>query len=457
MNGMLETAFSLPASSAVVAFVTTIHLALVLLRQHRSARRLAQTPILLPSLFLTVAPWLLPAPAWLAAGLLVHITWFILCERLLAPAVPAAATVAARPVPVAASASSAARPPAPGGFVAAPVLAVIDETSDIRTFRLLRPEGFTFLPGQFLNVRVKVDGKPLVRCYSISSAPESSGYLEISVKRQGLVSNLLHSTLRPGSVLSIKGAGGRFVYPDGDDRPLVLVGGGVGITPLMSMLRHAVAADPARPVTLLFSSRTVAEIPFRDELATLRSRHPQVELCLRASRDVAAPGIGAGRLDEVCLRRHVPEIANSVFMICGPLPMIDAMKALLPRLGARPDDVRAEAFEAAVAASRERDDLAPVIPIAAGAHAGAGFSITLAVSKRTLPAGRGQSLLDACEAGGVDSIPSSCRAGMCMTCRTRLVGGEVECSSDSLDAEDRAAGYVLPCVAWPKSDCVLEA
>jgi ferredoxin-NADP reductase len=247
------------------------------------------------------------------------------------------------------------------------------------------------------------------------------------------------------------------VYPDGDDRPLVLVGGGVGITPLMSMLRHAVAADPARPVTLLFSARTVAEIPFRDELATLRSRHPQIDLCLRASRDAAAPGIGAGRLDEACLRRHVPEIADSVFMICGPLPMIDAMRTLLQRLGARPDDVRAEAFEAAVAASRERDDLAPVIPIAAATHAGAGFTITLAVSKRTLPAGRGQSLLDACEAGGVDSIQSSCRAGMCMTCRTRLVAGEVECSSDSLDAEDRAAGYVLPCVAWPKTDCVLEA
>jgi hypothetical protein len=106
MSGMIETAISLPASSAVVAFVTTIHLALVLLRQHRSARRLAQAPILLPSLFLTVAPWLLPAPAWLAAGLLVHIAWFILCERLLAPA---AAAVAARPVPVASAASPAAR------------------------------------------------------------------------------------------------------------------------------------------------------------------------------------------------------------------------------------------------------------------------------------------------------------------------------------------------------------
>ena len=455
---MFDSALTAPASSAVVAFVTTIHLALALLRQHRSARRIAQAPILLPSLFLTAAPWLLPAPAWLVIGLAVHIAWFVACERMLAPVAPALAAAPPRQAAAAPSSSTrAAQPPAAGGFVPAPVLAVLDETADIRTFRLLWPEGFTFQPGQFLNVRVKVDGKPLVRCYSISSAPENIGYLEISVKRQGVVSNLLHATVRPGSVLTIKGAGGRFVYPAGDDRPLVLVGGGVGITPLISMLRHAVAADPARPVTLLLSSRTAADIPFRDELVAIRNRHPQVQLCLRASRDAAAPGVGAGRLDEECLRRHAPDAANSIFMICGPLPMIDAMKSLLQRLGARAEDVRAEAFEAAVAASRERDELAQVIPIAAGARATASYSVTLSVTGRTLPIGRGQSLLDACEAGGVDAIPSSCRAGMCMTCRTRLLEGEVDCSSDSLDADDRAAGYVLPCVAWPKSDCVLEA
>ena len=457
---MLDSAFTSPASSAVVAFVTTIHLALALLRQHRSARRLSQAPILLPSLFLTAAPWLLPSPPWLAAGLAVHIVWFVLCERLLASPAPAPATATPRPEATARppAARPAAQAPPAGGFVPAPVLATLDETADIRTFRLLRPEGFTFQPGQFLNVRVKVDGKPLVRCYSISSAPESSGYLEISVKRQGVVSNLLHATVRPGSVLQVKGvAGGRFVYPEGDDRPLILLGGGVGITPLISMLRHAVVADPTRPVTLLLSSRTAADIPFRDELATIRSRHPQVQVCLRCSRDAAALGVGAGRIDEECIRGHAPDAANSIFMICGPPPMIDAMKALALRLGARADDVRAEAFEAAVAASRERDELAQVIPIGAAARAAAGCSVTLAVTGRTLPVGRGQSLLDACEAGGIDSIPSSCRAGMCMTCRTRLVKGEVDCASESLDAEDRAAGYVLPCVAWPKGDCVLDA
>ena len=450
---MIDSTLTSPASSAVIAFVTTIHLALVLLRHHRSARRLARAPILIPSVLLTASPWFLTAPVWLAGALLAHIAWFVACETLLPS--PVMSSAAAKVPPAAPRPVRAA--PAAAGFVPAPVLAVLEETADIRTFRMLRPDGFAFAPGQFLNVRVNVDGKPLVRCYSISSAPESAGYLEISVKRQGVVSNLLHATIRPGSMLTVKGAAGRFVYPAGDDRPLVLVGGGVGITPLISMLRHAVAAEPTRPVTLLLSARTVADIPFRDELVTLRNRNPQVQVCLRVSRGTAAPGVDAGRIDDECLRRHVPEVANSIFMICGPLPMIDAMKAQLGRLGARAEDVRAEAFETAVAAAHEREELAQVIPIGTGARAAAPLSVTLSLTGRSVPVGRGQSLLEACEAGGVQTIPSSCRAGRCMTCRTRLVNGEVDCSSDSLDAEDRAAGYVLPCVAWPKSDCVIEA
>jgi glycine betaine catabolism B len=441
-----------PASSATIAFVTTIHLALSLLRQHRSARRFSQAPILVPSLLLMASPWLLATPVWLVGALLTHIGWFVACERMLLPAAPRAVATAA-PLSATTHHSRAEPMRANGGFSPAPVLAVLEETADIRTFRILRPDGFTFLAGQFLNVRVKVDGKPLVRCYSISSAPESAGCLEISVKRQGVVSNLLHASIRPGSVLTIKGAGGRFVYPDEDDRPLVLLGGGVGVTPLISMLRHAVAADPARPVTLLLSARTEADIPFKDELATIRIRHPQVRLGLRTSRRAGGPGTTTGRIDEEYLRSHVPDPANSVFMICGPLQMIEGMKTLLQRVGARAEDVRSEAFEAAVAASQDRAELARVIPIDAAAR----LSLTLAVTGRSVPVGRGQSLLEACEAGGVHTIPSSCRAGMCMTCRTRLVRGSVDCSSDSLDAEDRAAGYVLPCVAWPKTDCVLEA
>lgn len=448
------------AGSAAVAFVTTIHLAMALLRHYRSVRGSGQVAVLLPSALLTFSPWVLPTPLWLAAGVAVHLAWFAVCERLLPQkaAVTSARTLkpAGAPAPSRAAFGERPAPAAGSAFTPVPVLAVIDESPDIRTFRMLRPDGFTFTAGQFLTVRVSVDGKPLVRCYSISSAPASSGYLEISVKRQGMVSNLLHATLRPGSVIAIKAAAGQFRYPASDDRPLVLIAGGVGITPLISMLRHAIASQPTRPVTLFLSVRSEHDIPFHDELLAIRARHPQVQLCVRTSRAAGAPGITAGRIDEACVRRYVADPANSIFMICGPLAMIEAMRALLLRLGAPAENVRFEAFEAAVAAAREHEGerLAPVVAI--GVQRAAAPRLTLALSKQTVAVGRGQSLLDACEAAGVE-IPSSCRAGMCLTCRTRLLQGEVDCSSESLDAEDRASGYVLPCVSWPKTDCVLEA
>jgi ferredoxin-NADP reductase len=113
-----------------------------------------------------------------------------------------------------------------------------------------------------------------VRCYSISSPPDTKGYLEISVRRQGLVSGTLHATMRAGATLAINRPAGQFVYPGGDDRPIALVAGGIGITPLLSMLRHAVASDPTRPITLLYSARREHDIAFLNELRVLAARHP---------------------------------------------------------------------------------------------------------------------------------------------------------------------------------------
>jgi len=118
----------------------------------------------------------------------------------------------------------------------------------------------------------------MVRHYSISSAPESADHLEISVKRQGTVSSALHATVGVGSLLPVEPPAGRFVYPAGDPRHLVLIAGGIGCTPLMSMLRHAVVRDPERPVTYLLSARTEKDVPFRAEISQLRQSHPQIRV-----------------------------------------------------------------------------------------------------------------------------------------------------------------------------------
>jgi ferredoxin-NADP reductase len=294
------------------------------------------------------------------------------------------------------------------------------------------------------------------------SSPASRGYLEISVKRQGLVSSTLHATIRPGSVLSIRPPAGAFVYPEGDDRPLVLVSGGVGCTPMISMLRHAVACEPSRAVVYLFSAKGESDIAFRQELALLGRRHPQVRIVVALTRGEANPRFYAGRIDEKLIRQVVPDPAQSLFYVCGPQGMIQGIRTLLGRIGVPPAQVRSEAFEAAVAASRvppgaESPAPEPVAVVAqVGATGGGRTSVRLSVSGKTVCPAGGQTLLEAAETARVE-IASSCRSGVCGTCRTRLVSGEVECSADAMDESDREQGYIYPCVAWAKGDCVLEA
>jgi ferredoxin-NADP reductase len=445
---------SVPA--AVLAVVTTVHLSILLLRANRSSNGLKQALVLIPSAVFTATPWFLSTPPEVVIGILLHLGWFAACEKFLPAPVAPARTASPPPRQAPPPVSKQAPAPAPKGFVQVPVITVIRETEDITTFRLARPEGFEFSAGQFLTVRVNVDGQPVVRCYTISSAPEATGYLEISVKRQGLLSGTLHATIRPGSMVSIRAAAGAFTYPKGDDRPLVLLAGGVGITPMICMLRHAVQADPNRPVTLLYSVHTQRDIAFRDELWLLDRRNPQIKTVITTTRGPHATEYLSGRIDGRMLQEQVDNLRNNIFMICGPGPMIEAIKKTLAELGVPESQVRSEAFEAAIASSAAAESETPAEGPAAAAASGADFELRLIETGTTVTASNSCTLLESCEAAGLD-LPAACRAGVCGTCRARLVCGRVRCESDLLDEADRAEGYILPCVSWPEEDCALEA
>lgn len=441
-----------PLEASWLSAATTFHLALAALCSHRQPARRWTSPLALVSVLLAGAPWAFPTLVGVLAGLAVHAVWFAICVRLTPAATP---QVAAPAPPTPRATPPLARRAAdtkPKGFVQTPILAVLQESADIRTFRLARPEGFDFTPGQFLTLRVRADGKDVVRCYSISSPPAACGYLEISVRRQGLVSNALHAMARPGSMLSVRAPAGAFVYPGGDDRPIVLLAGGIGITPLMSMLRHALMTEPTRPVTLLYSARDLGEFAFRDELLTLTRRHEDLRLVFAVTRGEAPPDVRRGRIDATLLAATVPDLQHAISMICGPQAMIDDLTATLHQLGVPPDQVRSERFEAAVAASAGRPSTAAE---PAAAASGGAFQMQERRSARTVPVTRGQTLLDAADAHGLE-IPSLCRAGVCGTCRTKVLEGDVRCDGGVLDDADRASGYVLACVASPRSHCVIE-
>ena len=237
------------------------------------------------------------------------------------------------------------------GFVQVPVIAVLDQTHDIRSFRLARPKGFDFQAGQYLTLAFGVNGERVLRCFSISSAPETSDHLEISVKRRGTVSSALHSLAGVQSLLSIKPPAGRFVYPGEDERPLLLLAGGVGCTPLMSMLRHAAAASPSRQVTYLISVRTARDIAFLQEIARLRQQSPRIRVGVTLTRE-SRPGFSSGRIDRALLRRAAPDPEHTHVCICAPPPMLEEMKGLLAELGVPAGQMRWEVFDNSIAGSR---------------------------------------------------------------------------------------------------------
>lgn len=463
MNELLSAGLSSSTSApvSVLAFVTTVHCAMLMLVRHRTGTRFGL--VLLPSIVFVACPWFLATPLWLAVVLATHAGWVVACEKLIRPGTdaPSKAAVSSGRSVVAAPFQPAARPASQpstrSGFSPQPVLAVFSETQDIRTFRFARPEGFTFRPGQFVMVRVEIDGKPIVRCYSVSSSTAASGYLEISVRRQGNVSGFLHATVRPGSLLQVRGPGGTFVYPEGR-RPIVLLAGGIGITPLLSMLRYAVDHEPSRPVTLVFSAKTEEQMPFLDDLRLLARRHPQFRLVVALSRGSDKNEYFSGRIDRALIETAVDHLRESVYLICGPAAMIEQMQTILESAGVPRSQVHYEKFEAAVAAatasvgggSRPTSGLGPVAGTAVA------LSLKLERSGRVVTVEEGQTILEAAECAGED-LPSMCRAGVCGTCQVRLIQGDVEGEFDIIDERDRAKGEVLACVARPVTNCVIDA
>lgn len=173
-----------------------------------------------------------------------------------------------------------------------------DRAHTLCSFRLEPVDGAPlppFVPGQFLTLAIPVGAdRTLYRCYSLSDGPSASNY-RISVKRvlapavrpelpRGVCSNQLHDGLQLGDVIRAKAPAGRFVVEPGSSVPIVLIAGGIGITPLLSMLRGGLAADPSRPVHLYYGVRHGSELGFRSELAELARLNPSLHLCVVYSR-----------------------------------------------------------------------------------------------------------------------------------------------------------------------------
>jgi ferredoxin-NADP reductase len=224
------------------------------------------------------------------------------------------------------------------------------ETAHVKSFTLTLPMWMRHRAGQHYDIRLTAeDGYQAQRSYSIASEPEREGEVEITVERilDGEVSTYLHDVLLLGDRMEVRGPiGGYFVWEATMHEPLVLIAGGSGIVPLMSMLRHRAAAGGTNPTALLYSSRAFEDIIYKDELETLRSMEdgPQVFHTLTRAQPTGWKGY-ARRIDQEMLREVAEPLGRSVQVyICGPTLLVESAANSLVRIGLNANQIRTERF-----------------------------------------------------------------------------------------------------------------
>jgi 3-ketosteroid 9alpha-monooxygenase subunit B len=321
------------------------------------------------------------------------------------------------------------------------VARIVEETADARSIVLDVPpplaRDFAYRAGQFVTVEIDVGGQKLRRCYSLASSPDCDGEHKVTVKRVrgGPVSNWLNDSLRAGDVLSVLKPEGRFVL-DAGDAPLVLFGGGSGITPVVSIVKTALATTK-RGVTLLYANRDARSVIFADELARLERAHPGRLRVLHRLDDTH------GMLDEGAVRALASEQRDAAFYLCGPGPFMSLVERSLAAAGVPEERVRVERF----VFTPHSHDAAPPAPD--GAETPEFVDVTLRGERHHVPYVAGKTLLQTARDAGLDA-PYSCEEGFCGCCASDLLEGRVVMAADdALSNEEKKRGMILACQSRP--------
>ncbi|MBX9645009.1 MAG: 2Fe-2S iron-sulfur cluster binding domain-containing protein [Novosphingobium sp.] len=341
------------------------------------------------------------------------------------------------------------------------VVQIVRETPTVQTFRLADPGSdrlpFDFLPGQFLQVEVTPEAeKTARRSYTIASSPTQRAYVELTVKREelGAVSKYLHDKLAAGDLLKVTGPFGEFTFTGTDAESIVLIAGGVGITPMMSVLRYLTDIAWPGQIFFLYGARSTEEFVFRDELERLERRFANLHVMAAMQRSAGTVWLGPeGPITKDLLSSAVPDIAKRRVHLCGPPGMMAVMREQLAELGVPEAQLHTEAFgPASQPADAAEIEVTKAPALAAAKRAGsksavAPTTVTFSISGVSAPLPADETVLEAAEEAGVE-IPYACRVGECGVCVTKLLAGEVSMEVETgLAPEDKDKGYVLACQA----------
>ncbi len=340
------------------------------------------------------------------------------------------------------------------------IATIKNETPSAKTFRLISPDGkdlpFTYLAGQFMTLSVVIDGKPLKRAYTISSHPCDQQMLEITIKREenGLVSRYLHDVIHEGDLIDIEAASGNLTFSGVGEGGIVLIGGGVGITPLMSVLRCLISCGMRNKIYLLYACKSTEEIIYREELLKLQARNQNLKLVIAVEKKQGDfPGVYQGRLTTEKIFEAVPNIADLRVHLCGPPLMMTAIRASLTELHVPVSQIKEEAFGPAMKPAVEENKSQNIAVDADNANI---KKVTFKKSGKTVNIQENETVLELSESSGIE-IPFQCRVGTCGICKVQLLSGEVSMEvQDALSADEKASKIILACQAKARSDLQID-
>ncbi|MBD2308684.1 2Fe-2S iron-sulfur cluster binding domain-containing protein [Chroococcidiopsis sp. FACHB-1243] len=336
----------------------------------------------------------------------------------------------------------------------------VKESEEITSF-YLKPEDNgeipSFQPGQFLTIKLDIPGqaKPIIRTYSLSDYPEPCEYYRLSIKREpapqgldvppGIASNFLHDRIHEGSIVPAKPPKGKFVLDLNKSLPAVLISNGVGITPMLSMVKACSRLNPNRPIWFLHGARDGRFHAFRDEVLAIapQNLNLHVHFCYSRPR-VEDEGHyhGIGYVDAALVKSLVRQEAE--YFLCGSPAFLESLMAGLQESGVASSSILFESFGKPMKATSEKQ-----LPTASGDEEVAAAEIVFAKSGKTLTWHEGEgTILEFAEANDLDPA-YSCRAGICGTCQCKIQAGEVTYQEAPTAEIDE--GTVLICISKPKT------
>jgi 3-ketosteroid 9alpha-monooxygenase subunit B len=327
------------------------------------------------------------------------------------------------------------------GFAPLRIKRVVRETADAVSLVLDVPERcssrFQYQAGQFLTLRVNVGGRELRRCYSMSSAPAEDD-LQITIKRDpgGVVSNWLNDTASEGGEIQAAPPEGRFVLRDTSDE-IVAFAGGSGITPIMSLVRTALASS-SRRVRLFYANRSHDSVIFADALARLADDHADRLAVTHHIDDVS------GVVTASAVESFIAGTGAADYYICGPAPFMATVEDTVLKSGVAQECLHLERFSVEPPPADVAED------------SGQAEEVVIELDRKTTTVDyrAGNTLLQTARIAGLRA-PSSCETGSCGTCMARVVEGSARMlNNDALDDDEVAEGWVLTCQSLPTSRTV---